>query len=115
MDVYVCEDDKHILELITIIITELGYSVRKFSDLRDLHLALEMRLPRALIIDYWIKNKNAAEMIIDLRNKNKKVPIILISAISNLRQVADSLPVNAAINKPFDIQLLQETVQELVS
>jgi len=110
MTVVICEDDKNLLQLIELILSDLDIRIIKCADditLRDIIKNNDIDL---LVIDYWLKQVKADEVIKEIQNSNPELPIILMSAISNLSEVRERLKVNDYLKKPFDIDIFKSKV-----
>jgi len=110
MTVAVCEDDKNLLQLIELIISDLDVKILTCADditLRELVANNHIDL---LVIDYWLKKVKADDVIHEIQISNPKLPIILMSAISNLSEVKERLHVTDYLKKPFDIDIFKSKV-----
>lgn len=110
MTVVVCEDDKNILQLIELIISDLNVDILKCSDDVALREIIEKNQVDLLVIDYWLKKVKADDVILEIQSAQPKLPIILISAVSNLSEVKEKLKVTDYLRKPFDIDLFKNKV-----
>jgi DNA-binding NtrC family response regulator len=114
MTVVVCEDDKNLLQLIELIIADLNVKVIKCSDdiaLRQVMLNNDVNL---LVIDYWLKKVKADDVITEIQSTHPDLPIILMSAISNLTEVQERLKVSDYLKKPFDIEIFKTKVSNFI-
>lgn len=110
MTVLVCEDDKNLLQLIELIISELNVEVVKCSDDKCLIDALAHENIDLIIIDYWLKKTKADSVIKKVKNLYPEIPIILMSAISNIVEVQEQLQVSDYLKKPFNIENFKDKV-----
>lgn len=110
MTVVVCEDDKNLLQLIELIISELNITVIKCSDDLSLRNIIKNNEVDLLIIDYWLKKVKADDVIKEIQISHPGLPIILMSAISNLSEVKEKLKVSDYLRKPFDIDIFKNKV-----
>jgi len=110
MTVVVCEDDKNLLQLIELIISELNLTVIKCSDDLSLRNIIKNNEVDLLIIDYWLKKVKADDVIKEIQISHPGLPIILMSAISNLSEVKEKLKVSDYLRKPFDIDIFKNKV-----
>ena len=117
MKIFICEDDKDISELMQILISDLGYGVEVFSEPETMLEMLKRQKPGLLLLDYWLQDRSAKETIHSIKSnpKLKDLPIILISAVDNLDSLAESLPVNGMIRKPFNIDDFQNQITSFVN
>lgn len=110
MTVVICEDDKNLLQLIELIISDLNVKILKCSDDITLREVMNKNQVDLLVIDYWLKKVKADDVIIEIQKTHPNLPIILMSAISNLSEVKEKLKVTDYLKKPFDIDLFKNKV-----
>jgi two-component system response regulator protein BraR/BceR len=117
MKVFIFEDEQDILELIGILLDDLGLIVKGSDDVNSVIDQMEQFNPNLLLIDYWVTGVKSDALIALIRNnaKLKNIPIILISAIDRLEEVAKNLAVDDIIKKPFDITSFQLKIQKFLN
>lgn len=113
----VVDDDLAILDIVTIVLSGEGYEVEPFTSGHHLY-KLTDNLPALIILDVLLSGEDGRDICKYLRQneKTKQIPIILFSAHSQ-ENVSHSLPnssYNSFIPKPFDIDDLVKTVNNLV-
>ena len=113
MNIAVCEDDRGIQELVKIIIEDMSYNVFICSDSIGLDDLLKNHKINLIVIDYWL-GKVTADDIVTKMKKNSDLPIILMSAIHNLKEVATKLKVDDYIEKPFHIDVFKTKINNLI-
>ena len=104
MTVVVCEDDKNLLQLIELIISELNVDVIKCNEAECLIETVNKDNVDLVIVDYWLKKTKADSVIKSIQISNPTLPIILMSAVQNLSEITEKLKVSDYIKKPFDIE-----------
>lgn len=115
MTVVVCEDDKNLLQLINLIISELNVTVLTCSDDKSLRHIMAKNEVDLLVIDYWLKNTKADDVINEIQASNPALPIILMSAIANLSEVKERLRVSDYLKKPFDVDIFKSKVNNFLN
>lgn len=110
MTVVVCEDDKNLLQLIELILSELDVRIIKCSDDISLRNIVKNNNVDLLVIDYWLKKVKADDVIQEIQSTHPNLPIILMSAITNLSEVKEKLRVTDYLKKPFDIDIFKTKV-----
>ncbi len=110
MTVVVCEDDKNLLQLIELILSELDVRIIKCSDDISLRNIVKNNNVDLLVIDYWLKKVKADDVIQEIQSTLPNLPIILMSAITNLSEVKEKLKVTDYLKKPFDIDIFKTKV-----
>ncbi len=114
--VLVVDDDRDILESMTMILSSSGYEIMTADSCETCHLALEGSLPAVIIMDLMLETVSdglalCRELRIDPRYRD--IPTIMVSSIqqhtgfpiTDRDQLAD-----AFITKPFEPAVLVETV-----
>lgn len=116
-NILIVEDDESILEVIKIILEESGYSTTTITGGNLLKKYLKNSTPDLILLDIWISGYDGREITRYLRSKEqtKNIPIVVISAHSEARKIAQSLKVDDFIAKPFDMDELLDKVGRLVS
>lgn len=115
--IVIVDDEKLILDLFSEILEELGYQSITYSDpmkfLNDLHGELNFGLA---IIDYTMPNLNGLECIAKLREVNADVPVILSSGNNEYEgtHTPESLRVTEIISKPYNFEILQKVIKNLL-
>ncbi len=112
--ILVCDDDQEIVDLIKIILENNGYRV---SVLTSGEIALEKikaYLPDLILLDIWMPGLDSEKITKTLKEnaKTKHIPIIIISALSNLKKLAKDIGADSFISKPFDIDYLTKVVEK---
>jgi DNA-binding response OmpR family regulator len=96
------DDDNDILEVLRFVLEDSGYEVETLSDGRYLFDKIKSNSPDLILLDIMLGNLDGTH----------DIPVILISASHN---IADSITrkgaPNAFIAKPFDIDVLLNTIQ----
>lgn len=114
MKVLICEDNRDIQDLLELIVISTGNEVIKCDTLDKVYPTLSSTKVDAMIMDYWFKNKDASDLIRELKASDKygNVPIVIISAIPNLAQVAQNLKADAYIKKPFNVDDVKAIINQ---
>jgi DNA-binding NtrC family response regulator len=110
MKVVVCEDDRDLLSLIEVILSDLNFELETCMDEDSLKVIMTSQKVDLLVIDYWLKQSKADSIIIELKKTNPELPIILMSAINDLPQITKSLGISDYIKKPFDIEVFKSKI-----
>jgi DNA-binding response OmpR family regulator len=107
----VIEDDPHIADLLQCALEDEGYEVLIAIDDQALYLARE-RCPAVVLLDLMLPGMDGREISRKLRADpaTKHIPIILMSASSEVRVAAKQLAVNDYLTKPFLLDRLYATV-----
>ena len=115
--ILIVDDDASIRATLAEVLDEEGYDVLQAADGREALDLLEerpRRLPSAVILDLNMPVMDGCTCYREMRARGLGVPVVILSAVNAVR-VAQDLGATAAMNKPFDIDRLVETVEAIVS
>jgi two-component system phosphate regulon response regulator PhoB len=118
--ILVIEDDKDIRDTIVYILEEEGYEVLSSGDSKILKNVTEHN-PNLILMDNWLtewkSDATGQQLSKELKSnpKTQHIPVIIISAVSNIQQIAEEGLANSFLKKPFDMQALIELVGKYVS
>lgn len=110
--ILICDDAPEILEVINIILSDNGYSVKTISDCNNIIKTIKDYKPDLILLDLWIKNCDGREISKLIRQEEEisNIPILFISALNELDKIANEHSVEGYIKKPFEINELLDTV-----
>ena len=126
--VYIIDDDRNIVESMSIVLKSKGYEVDAQYDEKRVVENIIAKRPDVVILDVMFPENQSAGFDIarDIRKNKKtaKVPILLLSAINEKGVYAGTfsnrdrdeawLPVNEFIEKPIRPEQLLQKVEEAV-
>lgn len=109
--ILIVDDDKDIVSAIDTILQMEDYEVIKAYTGEDSIRQARKYKPDLILLDYMLPDMNGNKVVEILREKEKcDVPIILISAAHNVKELAKKMAVNACITKPFALEDLLDSV-----
>jgi CheY-like chemotaxis protein len=110
--ILIFDDDKVILEVITIIFEEGGYEVEISETSHDIIQKVSQFQPDVILMDNWIPNIGGVEATKLLKSNEefKQIPVIYITANSDITALAESAQADDYIAKPFNLDDLEEKV-----
>lgn len=110
--ILIFDDDKSILDVFAIIFAENGYEVEISETSHDIIERVSGFLPDLILMDNWIPNIGGIKAI-KLLKKYKEfthIPILYISANSDIVSLAKKAMADDYIAKPFDLTDLERKV-----
>ena len=114
--ILVIDDDTSICELITEILSDEGHEVTSTRDPARALKMIEQRPPALILLDLSIADQNAEELVAAIRRlPGETISIIVVSAHTNIGQRAQAVGADGYLPKPFDVPILLDTVQEILS
>lgn len=115
--VLVIEDDKDIRDTIVYVLEEEGYEVIHSDNARILS-SLATLQPDLILLDNWLTDWSSDANGAQLSKKIKDdpatagIPVVIISAVSNIKEVAKAGNADGYLAKPFDLTSLSELVKK---
>jgi len=106
--ILVIEDDKDIRDTIALILKEENYEVVDSGDSKILK-HLHHHNPDLILMDNWLtewkSDANGQQLSKQLKTDpaTNHIPIIIISAVSNIKEIAEEGLADAWLMKPFDM------------
>lgn len=110
--ILIFDDDKSILEVISIIFEENGYQVEISETSHDIIQKVEEFLPDVILMDNWIPNIGGVEATRLLKDHThfKNIPVIYVTANNDIAALAESAQADDYVAKPFNLEDLEEKV-----
>lgn len=108
------DDDKDILEVLQLILEDSGYEVETLADGHHLFEKIAEIHPDLIILDVMLGNMDGRELCRTMKAKKEthNIPVIMLSASHT---ISGDLKKNGNpddfIAKPFDIEVLLDTVE----
>jgi two-component system phosphate regulon response regulator PhoB len=118
--ILVIEDDKDIRDTITYALESEGYEVISSDNSRILKL-LDQHQPDLIMIDNWLtewkSDANGQQLSYGLKSdpKTSHIPVIIVSAVSNIAEIAKEGLSDGYLKKPFDLEELFGIVKKHLS
>lgn len=106
------DDDKSILEVISIIFEENGYKVEISETSHDIIQKVTEFQPDVILMDNWIPNIGGVEATKLLKNHEdfKHIPVIYVTANNDIEMLAEKAKADDFVAKPFNLEDLEEKV-----
>lgn len=102
--VFVADDDEDILQMIVLILESDGYNVISTNNANHI-FDIEGSLPDLILLDIWMSGIDGREICKRLKTNvaTSKIPVLLVSANTNISEIAMECPADGFIEKPFDM------------
>ena len=115
--ILVCDDEQEILDITKLILEDSGYEVTALINSNEVISYIEKQQPDILLIDLWMPGMSGDQVIEQLRTKANiaNLPIIVISASKDGRQVAFAAGADDFLDKPYDIDTLLAMVEKYLA
>lgn len=114
--IIVCDDDAGILDVVEMVLEMEGYDVSKVIDSTSLLNIVSSVKPDLIILDLWMPVLSGYDITKMLRSDNRfnNIPILILSASRNEREKALKTGANHFMAKPFDIEEMVKSVNNLI-
>lgn len=115
--ILVIEDDKDIRDTITLSLQQEGYEVIASEGAKILKNISDIN-PDLLLLDNWLTdwksdaNGQQLSKELKLNPATSHIPVIMVSAVSNIKEVAEAAMADGYIKKPFDLDDLNAMVKK---
>ena len=111
--VLVADDDQAILESITLILEDAGYVVETSSDGETIQKIHSFQ-PEVILLDMWMSGIDGRDICREVKKQTTicHIPVIMISASRNVKQASDEVGADDFIEKPFEMDVLLEKVEQ---
>ena len=110
--ILIFDDDKVILEVISIIFEEGGYEVEISETSHDIIQKVSAFQPDVILMDNWIPNIGGVEAtkLLKSHEEYKNIPVIYVTANNDIVALAKSAQADDFVAKPFNLDDLEEKV-----
>ena len=100
------DDDKSILEVISIIFEENGYKVEISETSHDIIQKVTEFQPDVILMDNWIPNIGGVEATKLLKNNEdfKHIPVIYVTANNDIEMLAEKAKADDFVAKPVNLE-----------
>lgn len=110
--ILIYEDDRDLLELCKIILSEPGRVIKTFNRCENIISDVEAFHPDLILMDLWIPEiggKRAIELVKE-NKENDHIAVILFSANAEIEQISEDIGADGFLKKPFDLKHFKNTV-----
>lgn len=115
MKILIIEDDEHILSLLERGFREYQYIVEVAANGDDGEYMASINHYDVIVLDWMLPSKNGLEILLELRKKEIKTPIIMLTAKADIDDKVAGLQSGADdyLPKPFSFKELRARVEAL--
>ncbi len=112
-DVLVVEDESYLCDLIADVLETEGHTVRKASNGLEALQHVRERKPDIILLDLMMPIMDGWEFISALKSEGEwaGIPVVIITAIYDVKRTQLDTGAAAVITKPFDIDQLADIVR----
>ncbi|WCT10712.1 response regulator [Mucilaginibacter jinjuensis] len=115
--IMIFDDDEDIQSICTFVLEEEAWVVKTFSDCSDIIARIHTYKPDVILMDNWIPDEGGVIATRQIKADPilKTIPVIYFSANSDIEQLAATAGADLYLPKPFDIDVLKQTVANCLS
>ena len=117
-EILIIDDNPDIRNILKDLISDAGYETRVAANYNQALNEIDKKLPDVAIIDVKLDkgDNDGIELLSHIKNKNKDIPVIIISGHANIEMAIKSLKSGAFefLEKPFDEERLMNFVKRAV-
>ena len=114
-EILIIDDNPDIRNILNDLISDAGYKTRLAANYNQALTEIDKKLPEVAIIDVKLDkgDNDGIELLNHIKQKNKDIPVIIISGHSNIEMAVKSLKSGAFefIQKPFDRERLMNFIK----
>jgi PAS domain S-box-containing protein len=114
--ILVVDDDNHIRQLLRQVCEPRGYLVREARDGADAIAQIKSLQPDLILLDIMMPKMNGLDVALVIANdpSTANIPVVILSGIEEKERAA-SLGVDEYLTKPIDVDLLNNTIDRLLT
>jgi DNA-binding response OmpR family regulator len=112
--ILIAEDDKGIIEVMKIILEQEGYMIETAHTAQDVKRVIDHTVPDLIFLDIRLGGESGEEIGEALRRNKRtmKVPLIMLSADQETKNITEKINASGFLLKPFDIESLLTIVRK---
>lgn len=109
--IFIADDDPDILEILSLMLRTNRYNVQASTNANDIFKYQE-DLPDLILLDIWMSGLDGREICKRLKENKltKKIPVIFVSANSNIEEITHQYKAQGYIAKPFEMKKLLKEI-----
>ena len=116
MKLLLVEDNRELSSWLARLLHASGYSVEQAFTGEEAAILLMTQIYDAILLDLTLPGVKGQSVLKNLRRKNDKTPVLIISALDTLPDIIENLNLGADdyLAKPFDIHELEARLRSLL-
>lgn len=113
----ICDDDIDIVEMLEIVLDDCGFEIITETDSKKVLELINNSRPQLVLMDLWMPVISGDQILRRMREDENLslIPVVIMSAAQDGKQIAIEAGANGYIPKPFDIDKLLERVNQFIS
>ena len=113
--ILVIDDDRGTLDVLELVISGLNIDVATSADVIPVSKISEIN-PALVILDHWLTSGYGGDLCLKIKTNaaTKHIPVILMSATFDIRQVASDNCADGYLDKPFEVKEFEKLIRRFV-
>jgi CheY-like chemotaxis protein len=110
--ILICDDDPGILDMLELILDETGHQIIPESNSLNVRALMEREKPDLVVLDLWMPMLSGDQVLRVIRENpvTREIPVIVISASTDGKEIAKRAGASDYLAKPFDVDKLLSMV-----
>ncbi|MBD2181421.1 response regulator [Planktothrix sp. FACHB-1355] len=109
--VLIADDDDDSRTMLAFLLESEGWQIAEARNGKEALEKLTEECPQVLILDNRMPELTGAEVYQHIQQEGIKIPVVLMTAFSDLEELASSLGIRYYLPKPVDVPLVLATVE----
>ncbi len=113
--ILIVDDEENIRALLKNILSEFGEVFEADTGKKGFAI-FEKEMPDLILLDIMLPDTSGVELLQQIRDKNRKVKIVMITAYETIKSVIDimDIKISGYITKPFMIAEIKEKIKQIL-
>lgn len=114
--ILICDDDEGILDMLELILEDTGHQIISEANSLNVKSILKTQQPDLVLLDLWMPVLSGDQLLRSIRSNEStsSLPVIVISASRDGREIAFEAGATDFLAKPFDVDELLEKVNSWI-
>ncbi|MBL4889745.1 MAG: sigma-54-dependent Fis family transcriptional regulator [Candidatus Lindowbacteria bacterium] len=114
--VWVVDDDLNLLKVMKVVLTDAGYSVKTFTDGKQLLAESGVEKPDVIISDLQMPTIDGVKLLRLLKERGEKAPVVLLTAHGSIDRAVEAMKLGAYdfLTKPVDNEKILITLRNAI-
>lgn len=116
--ILILDDDQAVLEVMESALTysDANFMVKTIESSTDIFTEIKQFHPDLILTDYLLQGVNGGKICHEIKSKpeTRHIPVVMISAYSEVLESPEIYGCDAMLSKPFDLGKLLQTVNALL-
>ena len=115
--ILICDDDEGIIDMLELVLEETGHEIITETNSLNIKSILKENIPDLILLDLWMPVLSGDQVLKSLRSSaaTKQLPIIVISASRDGKEIALDAGATDFVAKPFDIDELLKKIEKYLN